>query len=87
MTGMYRLQASSYKDKRHLPKKKTLANLAEGRKETGCWGVPATRIFYLGMSTVSMTWITPLLAAMSVLVTLALFTVTPPVVAIVTSEP
>ena len=42
---------------------------------------------YLGISTVSMTWITPLSAAMSAVVTLAASTVTPPAVAIVRSLP
>jgi hypothetical protein len=42
---------------------------------------------YLGISTVSMTWITPLSATMSVLTTCALFTMTPPMVVTVKSEP
>lgn len=42
---------------------------------------------YLGMMTVSITWITPLSATMSVLVTLALSTITPPVVLTVSSLP
>lgn len=48
---------------------------------------PSEGLSYLGMITVSITWITPLLASMSVLTTLALSTVTPPIVAIVNSEP
>jgi hypothetical protein len=39
------------------------------------------------MITVSMTWITPLSATMSVAVTLALSTMTPPMVVMVISEP
>jgi len=44
-------------------------------------------IAYLGISTLSMTWMTPLLATMSVFVTLALSTITPPVVPTVNSLP
>ena len=47
----------------------------------------ALRRDYFGNTTVSITWITPLLAAMSVLMTLALSTVTPPMVATVSSLP
>jgi len=42
---------------------------------------------YLGMMTESITWITPLSATMSVAVTLALSTFTPPLVETVISEP
>ena len=87
LTGTYRLQASSYKDKRHFPKKRPSRISQRAVKKQAARAYPQPVIFYLGISTVSMTWITPLSAAMSVLMTLALFTVTPPVVAIVTSEP
>jgi hypothetical protein len=50
---------------------------------SGCLNVPA----YLGSTTLSMTWITPLSATMSVAVTLAPSTITPPAVATVSSEP
>jgi hypothetical protein len=50
---------------------------------SGCLNVPA----YLGSMTLSMTWITPLSATMSVAVTLAPSTITPPAVATVSSEP
>ena len=42
---------------------------------------------YLGMITVSITWITPLSATMSVLMTLALSTITPPFVRTVSLLP
>jgi len=42
---------------------------------------------YLGITTLSITWITPFDAVMSVRVTLALSTFTPPMVEIVSSEP
>ena len=48
---------------------------------------PGLYLTYFGMMTVSITWITPLSATMSVAVTLALSTVTPPAVAMVSSEP
>ena len=42
---------------------------------------------YLGINTVSMAWMTPLSAATSAFTTLALFTIAPPMVLMVTSLP
>lgn len=52
----------------------------EPRRSAGAAG-------HFGISTVSITWITPLSAVMSAFVTLALSTVTPPAVASVSSDP
>jgi hypothetical protein len=61
------------------------------QKKGGPWAASkiqvAVRRAYFGSTTVSITWITPLLAAMSVLMTLALSTVTPPMAATVSSLP
>jgi hypothetical protein len=45
------------------------------------------RAAYFGSTTLSMTWMTPLLAVMSVFTTFALSTITPPAVATVSSPP
>ena len=46
----------------------------------------ATRCSYFGRTTVSMTWITPLEATMSVLMTLALSTITAPFMVLTVSD-
>src|SRR5574343_508694 len=58
------------------------------RTRAGSGGAAAPRRRrHLGMTTLSITWITPLLAVMSVLMTLAASTVTPPLVPMVSSLP
>jgi hypothetical protein len=51
------------------------------------WPGICCRLAYFGMSTVSITWITPLSAAMSAVETFAMSTVAPPLVATVSDEP
>ena len=62
-----------------------------GSPEIGWLGgrrdIDAALLHYFGRITLSMTWMTPLLATISVALTLAPSTVTPPVVATVISDP
>ncbi len=65
------------------------AHGAGGRRGRGPTGWVADRCwnYISGMITASITWITPFEASMSGVTTLASFTMTPPSVMIVTSEP
>ena len=75
-----------------LPAAEPAAGMKRGRPKSdrrvrsGANGAEETQL-YLGITTLSITWITPLSATMSVAVTLAPSTITPPAVASVSSEP
>lgn len=58
-----------------------------GPTPRGTGRAPAPLGAHFGITTLSMTWMTPLSAAMSVAVTLALSTITPPMVVMVSSLP
>lgn len=75
-----------------LRSKKVRADRSPGLPCNGCAAVDNVALCralpdYLGMITVSSTWITPLSATMSVVVTFALFTFTPPMVTMAISLP